>query len=984
MRNRLFNGIIVVLLAGAIAATGSPVQVMAATANSVATAAPPPARASATQIPARVARTRGLTVTVSAPEGVLPKVTITGPNGWARTVHGTTHFPRARVGYYRVSAATRRFSEGTAVPRVLNARLRVGRTHGAVSRVRYDTVIAPETTVVPGSKVEDLTTQTDGTQLLEVSGAPTATVGSVVVTGASDASPTGLVSRVQSVDEGVDSTAYTVVPAKLTEAFTDLSFSQQVTIDLDGSTAVSARTGDRVLTRGLTSYVQCDSGANFDVTPAMTGSVSLNFSAHYSALDPGNSWLRAEAAANVTATLGAHLDAAGTCAIQKQQLGPTVHFQPITFTIGPVPVVIVPTLQFFGEASASLNTSAGIDITGSLTSRAWAQASLTGGVTHGFEPPAANFTKDITYPQDVSGQLKGQLSARLTTELYGVAGPHVELNTGPQVNFAPTQVPWLDAEQLLSVDIGLNMHKCAEIWGADLCVKFEAEVDDVVHKSWPLYRREYIAAPSITSTQLPPATRSRHYDATLTTADNRQGSWRVSSGSLPAGLNLSGNKLTGTPSTAGAFSFSVRFTDGDGRSDEQPLTLTVLTEAAADIPANSIIRRSDGVSWVVDANKVRHHIPYSRDDTCWRLLRGYPVSATGLTAAQARALPEAEPWPCVVGPRVVKADDGKSYFVDSSNTRHWIPDTETFTALSRSYPVVGPWPAGEVANFLPGSDQPRVLDPEGVKNSIICRSDGVCWAVDGNAVRHHIPTYGDNVCWRWVNGWHVSRNGVSGEQADSLREADAWGCSMNGRIIATNEGAAYYMEGNTRRWIQDGYDFDCLQRGRSVIRGIAMSEATGIPEGTWMPAQDCAGIHIVTIYSPSNSRYVTTEINYGGADYAMVRAARTSVGSDWERFRLIGDCSSRCLIQSLNNRKLVMPQLDYQGYAWGEMRGVSSNSGGTWEGFRLVGDCNSGCAILALGNGRYVSTELDYTGNGYGMLRARATGIGGWERFIIQ
>jgi len=72
-----------------------------------------------------------------------------------------------------------------------------------------------------------------------------------------------------------------------------------------------------------------------------------------------------------------------------------------------------------------------------------------------------------------------------------------------------------------------------------------------------------------------------------------------------------------------------------------------------------------------------------------------------------------------------------------------------------------------------------MLDPEAVKNSIVCRNDGVCWAVDGNAVRHHISTYGDNVCWRWVNGWRVSRNNVSSEQASSLREEGAWGCSMN-------------------------------------------------------------------------------------------------------------------------------------------------------------------------------------------------------------
>jgi hypothetical protein len=192
------------------------------------------------------------------------------------------------------------------------------------------------------------------------------------------------------------------------------------------------------------------------------------------------------------------------------------------------------------------------------------------------------------------------------------------------------------------------------------------------------------------------------------------------------------------------------------------------------------------------------------------------------------------------------------------------------------------------------------------------------------------------------------------------------------------------MEGDTRRWIPDGYDFECLQRGRSVIRGMSLSEASGIPEGAAMPAQECAGINIVTIYSPANSRYVTTEINYGGADYAMVRAARTSVGSDWERFRLIGDCANRWPDPVAEQPRAGDAAARLPGLRLGRDARCLQQQRGTWEGFRLVGDCNSGCAILALGNGRYVSAELDYTGNGYGMLRARATGIGGWERFIIR
>lgn len=253
------------------------------------------------------------------------------------------------------------------------------------------------------------------------------------------------------------------------------------------------------------------------------------------------------------------------------------------------------------------------------------------------------------------------------------------------------------------------------------------------------------------------------------------------------------------------------------------------------IPINTIIRRADGVSYVVGPDRGIHHVPYAQDDVCWRNLKGLKVSATGLTTAQVNAFREYDRWPCTIGDRIVKSSDGSSYLVDKANYRHWIPDAETLTVLARTYPQVGPWSATDV-NLLPrGSDRPYLLDTPSIVNSIICRSDGVCWAVDGNAVRHHIPNYPDNVCWRWVNGWRVTRGSLSYGSANSLAEGNAWGCNLGGRIIATNEGASYYMDANTRRWIPDTESFYCYaDKGSPVIRGMGMAEASRIPEGGWM------------------------------------------------------------------------------------------------------------------------------------------------------
>lgn len=83
--------------------------------------------------------------------------------------------------------------------------------------------------------------------------------------------------------------------------------------------------------------------------------------------------------------------------------------------------------------------------------------------------------------------------------------------------------------------------------------------------------------PRITTTSLPAGAIGAAYTATVRTADLRPGSFTIASGALPAGLSLDDQRgtITGTPTTAGTSSFTVRFTDPDGLSDTQPLTIEV-------------------------------------------------------------------------------------------------------------------------------------------------------------------------------------------------------------------------------------------------------------------------------------------------------------------------------------------------------------------------------------------------------------------------
>lgn len=81
---------------------------------------------------------------------------------------------------------------------------------------------------------------------------------------------------------------------------------------------------------------------------------------------------------------------------------------------------------------------------------------------------------------------------------------------------------------------------------------------------------------TLSTAELPPATVSQPYRATLRATGGRAPlTFRVSTGSLPAGLRLEGGSLLGTPTAPGTASFTVEVQDANDRSASASFQLTV-------------------------------------------------------------------------------------------------------------------------------------------------------------------------------------------------------------------------------------------------------------------------------------------------------------------------------------------------------------------------------------------------------------------------
>jgi large repetitive protein len=138
------------------------------------------------------------------------------------------------------------------------------------------------------------------------------------------------------------------------------------------------------------------------------------------------------------------------------------------------------------------------------------------------------------------------------------------------------------------------------------------------------------ASLTVTTTGLPPGTIGSAYSSQLTAAGGTAPySWVITSGTLPAGLNLSSAGLvSGTPTVAGSSTFVVQVSDGSARTATQALTLTIIS--SLDIATSTVPDGTVGTSYSQQLSATGGTPPYTWSVTAGSLPDGLTLGAGGL------------------------------------------------------------------------------------------------------------------------------------------------------------------------------------------------------------------------------------------------------------------------------------------------------------------------------------------------------------------
>jgi len=160
---------------------------------------------------------------------------------------------------------------------------------------------------------------------------------------------------------------------------------------------------------------------------------------------------------------------------------------------------------------------------------------------------------------------------------------------------------------------------------------FTAQVTDGTQNATKSLSITVVAQLAITTASLPGGTVGQAYSQTLAaTGGTPPYTWSLASGSLPPGLSLSasGGVVSGTPTTAGTYSFTAQVTDGT-RTATTGLSITVASGSALSITTTALPQGRVSTAYSATLAATGGSAPYTWSRVAGALPNGLTLSPSG-------------------------------------------------------------------------------------------------------------------------------------------------------------------------------------------------------------------------------------------------------------------------------------------------------------------------------------------------------------------